>query len=470
MYSIKSLNSCIILNFWYTDKYQKPLSGWQRYIWSFFKGALLWTQLSHLLFPRNLQPPRRISRRLLLMSVAVVLLLAIAAGLFLWQRELADRTDLTNRLSATREAAISVIQDNEDIYGVCPDENGMDMPCQTWFVDASVTKNGTITIVSVTGSLEQQAPNDGVVTEEVLTGTLNISHMVISQEELSENPEGTWLYNACVYKVRSMAVITVGASHNTLYHTRIKRHFARHSAGLVRQLIIFYWIETSYNCLRRNIANKDTLPPLIKRAQSLQSGRLKDYRGLDHAKMHLLSAMMASSLGSISSQLAIGRSDCNSPTSSASGHPSAWRSWPYPANFQMFLWMRYLANSRLEISNNRAERSITSFVMGQRTGCLYAGRHTIQRRVVQPIETAKENGLNPYRYLRWVLYITPRSAWQNRTRLREWHHILRQLIARFYEKQRCDPTSWWGVDCGAIHASVGLTITTKSFPRIRKLT
>ncbi len=142
-------------------------------------------------FPPESPAPRRISRRLLLMSVAVVLLLAIAAGLFLWQRELADRTDLTNRLSATREAAISVIQDNEDIYGVCPDENGMDMPCQTWFVDASVTKNGTITIVSVTGSLEQQAPNDGVVTEEVLTGTLNISHMVISQEELSENPEGT---------------------------------------------------------------------------------------------------------------------------------------------------------------------------------------------------------------------------------------------------------------------------------------
>lgn len=59
------------------------------------------------------------------------------------------------------------------------------MPCKAWFVDASVTKSGTVTIVSVTGSLEQQVANDGVVTEEALTGTLNISHMVISQEELS---------------------------------------------------------------------------------------------------------------------------------------------------------------------------------------------------------------------------------------------------------------------------------------------
>lgn len=135
--------------------------------------------------------PRRISRRLLLVATAVVLLLAVAAGLLLWQREQADRIDLANRLSAARQAAISVIQNDWDIYGVCPDSNGAVMPCQTWFVDASVTKNGTITIVSVTGSLEQQVPNDGVVTEETLTGTLNISRMVISQEEFSEEAEDT---------------------------------------------------------------------------------------------------------------------------------------------------------------------------------------------------------------------------------------------------------------------------------------
>lgn len=135
--------------------------------------------------------PRRISRRLLLVAVAVVLLLAVAGGLLLWQREQADRADLANRLAAVRQSAISAIQDDWNIYGVCPDNGGTDMPCKAWFVDASVTKNGTVTIVSVTGSLERQGSNDGVVTEEALTGTLNISHMVISQEELSEEHEGT---------------------------------------------------------------------------------------------------------------------------------------------------------------------------------------------------------------------------------------------------------------------------------------
>lgn len=135
-------------------------------------------------FPPESPAPRRIFRRLLLVAAVVVLVLAVAGGLLRWQQVQADRAVLADRLAAVRQAAISAIQADWDIYGVCPSDNGTDQPCQSWLVDASVTKNGTITIVSVVGSLEQSVPNDGVVTEEALTETLNISRMVILPEEL----------------------------------------------------------------------------------------------------------------------------------------------------------------------------------------------------------------------------------------------------------------------------------------------
>ena len=142
-------------------------------------------------FPPESPAPRRSSRRVLLIAAAVILLLAVAGGLLFWQQKQAAKEDITSRLAAARQAAIAAIKTDWDIYGVCSDDNGADTPCQTWLVDASVTKNGTITIVSITGSSEQHVPNDGVVTEEALTDTLNISHMVILQEELSIESAGT---------------------------------------------------------------------------------------------------------------------------------------------------------------------------------------------------------------------------------------------------------------------------------------
>lgn len=75
--------------------------------------------------------------------------------------------------------------------------------------------------------------------------------------------------------------------------------------------------------------------------------------------------------------------------------------WPY--------LIRYLEDGRLELSNNRAERSIKPFVMG-RKNWLFAntpGGAQSSSVIYSLIETAKENGLDPYRYLLWVLRNAP---------------------------------------------------------------
>ena len=70
---------------------------------------------------------------------------------------------------------------------------------------------------------------------------------------------------------------------------------------------------------------------------------------------------------------------------------------------------RYLEDGRLELSNNRAERSMKPFVMG-RKNWLFAntpGSAQASSVIYSLIETAKENGLDPYRYLLWVLRNAP---------------------------------------------------------------
>ncbi len=75
--------------------------------------------------------------------------------------------------------------------------------------------------------------------------------------------------------------------------------------------------------------------------------------------------------------------------------------WPY--------LIAYLEDGRLEISNNRAERSIKPFVMA-RKNFLFAntpsGAET-SAIYFSLIETAKENDLDPYKYLVWVFKTAP---------------------------------------------------------------
>ena len=67
--------------------------------------------------------------------------------------------------------------------------------------------------------------------------------------------------------------------------------------------------------------------------------------------------------------------------------------------------MNYLKDGRLEISNNRAERSIKPFVI-DRKNFLFAntpGGAKGSAVIFTLIQTALENGLDPYRYLTWVM-------------------------------------------------------------------
>ena len=75
--------------------------------------------------------------------------------------------------------------------------------------------------------------------------------------------------------------------------------------------------------------------------------------------------------------------------------------WPY--------LVRVLEDGRLELSNNLAERSIKPFVIG-RKNFLFANTPCGAQSsavIYSMMETAKANGLDPLRYLTWVLTTAP---------------------------------------------------------------
>ncbi|MFI3228235.1 MAG: transposase, partial [Clostridia bacterium] len=69
----------------------------------------------------------------------------------------------------------------------------------------------------------------------------------------------------------------------------------------------------------------------------------------------------------------------------------------------------YLKDGRLELSNNRAERSIKPFVIDRKNFFFANTPEGAQGSAVMfsLIETAKENGLDPYRYLVYILKTAP---------------------------------------------------------------
>ena len=76
---------------------------------------------------------------------------------------------------------------------------------------------------------------------------------------------------------------------------------------------------------------------------------------------------------------------------------------------------RYLLDGRLEISNNRAERSIKPFVI-DRKNFLFANTPRGAKAsavMFSLIETAKENGLNPFTYLVYVFENAPNRNLRN---------------------------------------------------------
>lgn len=76
----------------------------------------------------------------------------------------------------------------------------------------------------------------------------------------------------------------------------------------------------------------------------------------------------------------------------------------------------YLLDGRIELSNNRAERSIKPFVMGRKNWLFAntAGGAKSSAVIYSLIETAKENGCDPYRYLCWVMEQAPKLLQEDR--------------------------------------------------------
>ena len=81
----------------------------------------------------------------------------------------------------------------------------------------------------------------------------------------------------------------------------------------------------------------------------------------------------------------------------------------YYAQSQHKYLERYLLDGRLEISNNRAERSIKPFVIGRKNWIFSNTPNGARASAVyySLVVTAKENGLNPFEYLSWILTHAP---------------------------------------------------------------
>lgn len=91
---------------------------------------------------------------------------------------------------------------------------------------------------------------------------------------------------------------------------------------------------------------------------------------------------------------------------------------------------KYLENiyldGRAELTNNRAERSVKSFVMG-RKAWLFSNTPAGAKAssvMYSIIETAKENGLHPYRYLEFLLTVLLNSSMSNLDALLPWSEAL----------------------------------------------
>jgi hypothetical protein len=76
---------------------------------------------------------------------------------------------------------------------------------------------------------------------------------------------------------------------------------------------------------------------------------------------------------------------------------------------------RYLLDGRLEIDNNRAERSIKPFVLGRKNWMFSNTPKGAKASAIlySIIETAKENDLDPYRYLTHIFTVAPNCDMNN---------------------------------------------------------
>jgi len=93
------------------------------------------------------------------------------------------------------------------------------------------------------------------------------------------------------------------------------------------------------------------------------------------------------------------------------------------------LWLeRILLDGCLELSNNRAERSIKPFVIGRKNWLFNNTPKgaTASAMIYSIVETAKENGLNPFAYLTYIFQNAPN--WDIRNNIDRVGHLLPWLV------------------------------------------
>lgn len=75
----------------------------------------------------------------------------------------------------------------------------------------------------------------------------------------------------------------------------------------------------------------------------------------------------------------------------------------------------YMKDGRIELSNNRAERCIKPFVIDRKNFLFANTPNGAQGSAIifSLIETAKEAGLNPYKYLVYLLKTAPQLSLEN---------------------------------------------------------
>jgi hypothetical protein len=85
-----------------------------------------------------------------------------------------------------------------------------------------------------------------------------------------------------------------------------------------------------------------------------------------------------------------------------------------------------LLDGRLELSNNRAERSIRPFVVGRKNWLFSATPKGAKASAViySVMETAKENGLKPFEYLKYLFEKMPNMAAESLDSLLPWNPSL----------------------------------------------
>jgi len=97
------------------------------------------------------------------------------------------------------------------------------------------------------------------------------------------------------------------------------------------------------------------------------------------------------------------------------------RALTYALNQRKWL-MNVFLDGRLELSNNRAERSIKPFVMGRKNWlfCNSVSGAEASAIAFSVIETAKENGLKPFEYLNFLLETLPNAKTSEIDNLLPW--------------------------------------------------